>query len=86
MAKIAVRSFIENDLISQRRKLDNCDVVFIVGKGKRSEDKPVLLPAIMNLFEEEYGIFAVLDENNAGRIRVSRDCIKSLVERKRWKG
>ena len=38
MAKIAVRSFIENDLISQRRKLDNCDVVFIVGKGKRSED------------------------------------------------
>ena len=40
----------------------------------------------MNLFEEEYGIFAVLDENDAGRIRVSRDCIKSLVERKRWKG
>ncbi len=76
----------ENDLISQRRKLDNSDIVFIVGKGKRSEGKPVLLPAIMNLFEEEYGIFAVLDDNNTGRIRLSMDCIKILVDRKKWKG
>jgi hypothetical protein len=86
MAKIAVRSFMETDLISQKKKYDNSDVVFIVGKGKRSEDKPVLLPAIMHLFEEEYGITAVLDENNTGRIRISSDCISSLVERKKWNG
>ncbi|KAL3800075.1 hypothetical protein ACHAW5_004442 [Stephanodiscus triporus] len=85
MAKIAVRSFMETELTAPRWKPVSADVVFIVGKGKRSEDKPVLLPAIAHMLQEEYGIIAVLDETNTGRLRVSKDGIRSLVERKKWK-
>jgi hypothetical protein len=85
MAKIAVRSFMETELTSRRKKPVSADAVFIVGKGKRSEDKPVLLPAIAQMLQEEYGIIAVLDEKNTGRLRVSKDSIRSLVEKKKWK-
>ena len=85
MAKIAVRSFMESQLASRRRKSDGADAVPIVGKGKRSEDKPVLLPAIMQLLQDEYGIVAVLDEQNTGRLRISKDSFGGLVERKKWK-
>jgi hypothetical protein len=81
---IAVRSFMETELTSsRRRKTDNADAVFIVGKGKRSDDKPMLLPAIKQLLKNEYDIVATLDEKNTGRLRVSNDCIEGFIERRR---
>ena len=75
----------ESQLASRRRKADGSDAVFIVGKGKRSEDKPVLLPAIVQLLQDEYGIVAALDEQNTGRLRISKDSIGGLVKRKKYK-
>ena len=75
----------ESQLASRRRKSDGSDAVLIVGKGKRSEDKPVLLPAILQLLQDEYGIVAVLDEQNSGRVRIPKDSIRGLVGRKKWK-
>jgi hypothetical protein len=87
MAKIAVRSFMETELTSsRRRKTDNADAVFIVGKGKRSDEKPMLLPAISQLLKDEYDIVATLDERNTGRLRISNDCIEGFIERKKWRG
>ena len=71
---------------SRRRKTDNADAVFIVGKGKRSDEKPMLLPAIKQLLKDEYDIVATLDERNTGRLRVSNDCIEGFIERKKWRG
>lgn len=72
---------------SRRRKTDNADAVFIVGKGKRSDDeKPMLLPAIKQLLKDEYDIVATLDERNTGRLRVSNDCIEGFIGRKKWRG
>jgi len=86
MAKIAVRSFMETELTSsRRRKTDNAGAVFIVGKGKRSDEKPMLLPAIKQLLKDEYDIVATLDERNTGRLRVSNDCIEGFIERKKWR-
>eukprot|EP00571_Detonula_confervacea_P002929 CAMPEP_0172331866 /NCGR_PEP_ID=MMETSP1058-20130122/62143_1 /TAXON_ID=83371 /ORGANISM="Detonula confervacea, Strain CCMP 353" /LENGTH=1150 /DNA_ID=CAMNT_0013049141 /DNA_START=107 /DNA_END=3556 /DNA_ORIENTATION=+ len=84
MAKIAVRSHMETTLSSRRKKLDSVDAVFIVGKGKRSEEKPVLMPAIIQLLHEEYGIDATVDKNNKGRIRVAKEAIEALIERRKW--
>ena len=75
----------ETMLSSRQKSFNSSDVVFIVGKGKRSEDRPVLMPAILQLLLNEYGIPATIDEENTGRIRVSYKSIDSLVEKKKWK-
>jgi len=85
MAKIAVRNVMDTLLSSKGKQFDGSDAVFIVGKGKRSDDRPVLLPAILQLLQDEYGISATVDEQNTGRIRVTNDAIASLLEKKRWK-
>lgn len=70
-------------LLLPRKKKDfgNRDFIIIVGKGKHSEDKPVLLPTILHFLHEEFGIEATIDEHNKGRIRVSRESIEAAIER-----
>ena len=85
MAVIAVRSYIEKILYSSddsKSSDDAKDIVFIVGKGKRSIDnKPILMQAIIKLLKEEYGINAYIDENNAGRIRVPKASIEIVKQK-----
>ena len=85
MAVIAVRSQIEKILYSSddsKSSNDTKDIVLIVGKGKRSVDnKPVLMKAILLLLQEEYGINACIDENNAGRIRVPKASIEIVKQK-----
>ena len=85
MAKIAVRSYMESLLSSRTKATNNGDAVFIVGKGKRSEERPVLMPTVLGLFHEELGIEATIDGKNAGRIRVAKEDLEKFVERKNWK-
>ncbi len=47
--------------------------------------KPVLLPTILQLLNEEIGVDAKVDDNNVGRIRVSGASIDKYIEAKRWK-
>ena len=80
MAKIAVSSCMEHTLFSKRKKY--ADVVFIVGKGNRSEDRPVLMPAILQFLREKYDISGKIDDKNTGRIRVTKECIENYIEKK----
>jgi len=86
MAVIAVRRQIEKMLYSSNNNKSSNDakeIVFIVGKGKHSTDKPILMQTILQLLQEEYGINACIDENNAGRIRVPKasiDIVKQKIE------
>lgn len=85
MAVIAVRSHLEKILYSSddsKSSNDAKDIVLIVGKGKRSENnKPVLMQTILQLLQEEYGINACIDENNAGRIRVPKASIEIVKQK-----
>lgn len=47
--------------------------------------KPVLLPTILQLLNEEIGVDAKVDDNNFGRIRVSGVSIHKYIEANRWK-
>ncbi|KAL9179337.1 hypothetical protein ACHAXT_008627 [Thalassiosira profunda] len=87
MAKIAVRSYMEYILTSATMKQRGlADTVIIVGKGKGSEEAPVLMPTILSLLREEFGVDAAIDSHNSGRIRVPSDSVMKYIERKRWKG
>ena len=84
MAVIAVRSYMAKILYSSDdSKSSNAkDIVFIVGKGKRSIDnKPVLMQAILQLLQKDYEINAYIDENNAGRIRVPKASIEIVKQK-----
>ncbi|KAL7526551.1 hypothetical protein ACHAXR_002503, partial [Thalassiosira sp. AJA248-18] len=85
LAKIAVRSYMGSLLSPRRRKFSTADAVFIVGKGKRSEEMPVLIPTILQLFRDEFGIEATIDKKNKGRIRVAKESIENIIESKKWK-
>ena len=58
------------------------DAVFIVGKGKRSKEKAVLMPAILQLLSDEYGITAEIDDYNTGRIRVAKETIEECIRKR----
>ena len=61
------------------------DLILIVGKGKGSRDgKPILLPEIMNLLREEYGIEGLIDQNNTGRIRIPSPSLIDFVRSRSW--
>ena len=81
MANAAVRSVIES-LLSPKPDHDiDEELVIIVGKGKGSEDKPVLLPAVSNLLEQDYDIVGNVDTTNAGRFVISSGALQSFVKR-----
>jgi hypothetical protein len=85
MAKIAVGHYLNSLLKSNKGPNITSDALFIVGKGKRSEGQPVLLPTIMSILREEYGLKAEIDPINRGRIRVSKSVIEGFIKTKRWK-
>lgn len=60
------------------------DLVIIVGKGKGSEDKPVLLPAVRSLLERDYGIHGFVDATNAGRFVIPSKALKAFVDKHEW--
>jgi len=84
MAKVAVRSYLSS-LLTSRNKFNNTDAVLIVGKGKRSEERPVLMPAILQLLRDEYEIDATVDKENTGRIRVAKESIERFIRKKKWR-
>ena len=84
MAKIAIRSYMDSLLSPRRKVYGKGDAVFIVGKGKRSEERPVLMPTILRLFREEFRIDVTVDKNNTGRVRLSKESIERFIKQKKW--
>jgi hypothetical protein len=84
MAKASIRSVIESLLSSKPDHGMNEDLMIIVGKGKGSEEKQVLLPAVQSLLEREYGIGGEIDAGNAGRFIVSSKALKAYVDKHEW--
>lgn len=84
LAKAAVRSVLES-LFDENPVHDvSRDLVIIVGKGKGSEDKPVLLSTVQNLLEE-YGVAGEVDGTNAGRIVVASQVLQAFSTSRRWR-
>jgi pentatricopeptide repeat domain-containing protein 1 len=84
MARAAVRSHFENMLMNARPIIAD-DLIIIVGKGLRSTEEPVLMPAVQKLLEHEYGIEAKLQANNRGRLVVEADALRAFVTTKSWR-
>uniref|UniRef100_A0A7S4IIR1 Smr domain-containing protein n=1 Tax=Odontella aurita TaxID=265563 RepID=A0A7S4IIR1_9STRA len=58
------------------------DLVFIVGKGRGSEDgRPVLAPVVGEVLRREFGLASSTDVSNSGRLRVKREEISSYLDR-----
>jgi DNA-nicking Smr family endonuclease len=85
MANAAIRSLIESLLSSKPAHNIAQDLVIIVGKGKGSEDKPILLPTVQNLLRREYEITGQVDAANAGRFVVKSEELQSFAKRKQWR-
>ena len=47
--------------------------------------KPILLPTILQLLNEELRVDAKVDKNNVGRVRVSGSSIDKFIERRRFR-
>jgi pentatricopeptide repeat domain-containing protein 1 len=84
MARAAVRSHFESMLMNARPIIAD-DLIIIVGKGLRSTEEPVLMPAVTLLLKHEYGIQAKLQANNRGRLVVEADALRAFVTTKSWR-
>lgn len=84
MARAAVRSHFETMLMNARPIIVD-DLIIIVGKGLRSTEEPVLMPAVQKLLEHEYGIQAKFQANNRGRLVVDVDTLRAFVTTKSWR-
>ena len=82
LARAAVRSHMELLLSRQRGVVD--DLVIVVGKGLRSSNGPVLGAAVMQWLSEEYGISASVVESNTGRLRITKQDLQMLVDKRGW--
>jgi DNA-nicking Smr family endonuclease len=84
MARAAVRSHFESMLMNARAIIAD-DLIIIVGKGLRSTEEPVLMPAVLMLLELEYGIQAKVQADNRGRLVVEADTLRAFVTTKSWR-
>jgi Smr domain len=89
MARAAIRNYMNSILVkptlleSSPTKLIP-DWTIIVGQGwHSSRDGPVLKDTVLNLLDLEYGIQAVVDDRNLGRVRISADVLRHFVTQRR---
>ena len=61
------------------------DWTIIVGQGYHSIDgRPILKDTVMNVLRVEYGIDAVVDDRNFGRILIPVGVIQQFISKRRW--
>ena len=84
LARSAVKSFLDSILKRGKEKAIEDDFVIIVGKGLRSEEKPVLLPTLQELLLSEYGLAVDAEEENAGRLVIKAETLRSVVAGRSW--
>lgn len=88
MARAAIRSHMESLLSkkgSDSPQLTAQDLTIIVGKGLRSEEVPVLKKAVYSLLESEFGITALVDDQNAGRLLIPTESLRRFVATRSWR-
>lgn len=84
LACSAVRSHV-NSLLRRGSDSIEDDLIIIVGKGLRSDENGVkLLPAIRNLWREDYGVSVEADKENSGRLVVGAKSLRTLVAGRSW--
>lgn len=61
------------------------DWIIIVGQGYHSIDgRPILKDTVLNLLRVEYGIDAVVDDRNFGRVLILANSIQQYLTKRRW--
>jgi hypothetical protein len=64
----------------------NSSWTIIVGQGWRSMEGPVWKEAVLNLFKVEYGIDAVMDDHNPGRVVITSNHLRRFLAKRNWYG
>ena len=82
LSRAVIRSHLESLLARPQTSLD--ELVIVVGKGLHSIGGPILGDTVKTLLQEEYGITALVDKANAGRLIVGKQVLESLVESRGW--
>ena len=61
------------------------DWIIIVGQGYHSIDgRPILKDTVLNLLHSEYGISALMDDSNLGRVIIPAISIQRYISKRRW--
>jgi pentatricopeptide repeat protein len=61
------------------------DWIIIVGQGYHSIDgRPVLKDTVLNVLQTEYGIAAIVDDRNLGRVIIPANSIQQFISKRRW--
>jgi hypothetical protein len=61
------------------------DWIIIVGQGYHSVDgRPILKDTVLNLFQIEYGIDAIVDDHNFGRVKIPSQSLQQWISKRRW--
>jgi len=84
MAKAAIRTYMDGNLVRTKPSRVLEDLVIIPGKGSHSEKDPVLRQAVLSVLLDEYGVKAIIDESNLGRIMVSAEELSRHIAKNRW--
>jgi pentatricopeptide repeat protein len=91
MARAAIRDYMDTLVHrSRNNKASNTtvisgDCIIIVGQGYHSIDRrPILKDKVMNLLQFEYGIIAIVDETNFGRVRILYNDIQQYISQHQW--
>ena len=91
MTRAAIRNHMDT-LLSKGTMMTNMDTAttisdwtIIVGQGYHSIDgRPILKDTVMNVLRVEYGIDAVVDDRNFGRILIPVGVIQQFISKRRW--
>lgn len=84
MARAAVRTYMDGNIIRNQSSQATDDLLIIPGKGTHSEKTPVLRQAVMAVLSDEFGVKAIIDESNQGRIIVPAKELERYIAKNRW--
>ena len=89
MTRAAIRNHI-NTLLRPGKVMNTTlattlDWIIIVGQGYHSLDgRPILKDTVLNMLRVEYGIDAVVDDRNLGRVLIPANSIQQFISKRRW--
>jgi pentatricopeptide repeat domain-containing protein 1 len=84
MARSSLRSHLEW-LLNTGKQGVNDDLMIIVGKGKHSQETPVLRGTVCRFLKLEYGIEPVVNDNNPGRISIPSKSLNDFITKRSWR-
>jgi hypothetical protein len=88
MTRATIRNYMNYSLLSKSLESPEIlsDLTIIVGQGWRSMEGPVLKETVLHLLQVEYGIDAVVDDHNPGRVVITSNHLRRFLAKRNWYG